>query len=330
MVDQNDKVIESKDNDGKVVKVKIKTPTAIQYRDSQIVYNKAFREALDSGALLRQKINDYMTEQGIWNEKKEEAQKSFIAKIANKEKLLKGGGIKLSEAKQIALEIRDLRDEFKVLLAEKNALDQNSAEGQADNARFAELVRLCIINPGTNQPYFPDQQAYDASADQAWVIEASSELANILYGLDPDYENNLVENKFLKEFNFVNEDLRFINDDGHLVDSEGKLVNEDGRFIAYRTKKGKDNQDENDIYFVNALGEEVVESVDEDGDTVWVAKSLANQKRQPFLDEDGKPIAQETQEKESKEEEKAEEKTEAKTKTTKRKPRATKTDSKTV
>ena len=330
MVNKNDKVIETKDNEGKAVKVKIRTPTAIQYRDSQIVYNKAFREALDSGALLRQKINDYMTEQGIWNEKKEETQKEFISKIGEKERLLKGGGIKLSEAKEIALELRDLRDEFKVLLAEKNALDQNSAEGQADNARFAELVRLCIINPGTNQPYFPDQQAYDASADQAWVLEASSELANILYGLDPDYENNLVENKFLKEFNFVNEDLRFINDDGHLVDSEGRLVNQDGRFIAYRTKKGKQDQDENEIYFVTALGEEVVESVDEDGDTVWVTKSLANQKRQPFLDETGNPIVKEIQEKESKQEEKSEEKTEVTTKTTKRKPRATKTDNKTV
>ena len=155
----------------------------------------------------------------------------------------------------------------------------------------------------------------------------------MLYGLDPDYENNLVENKFLKEFNFVNEDLRFINDDGHLVDSDGRLVNEDGRFIAYRTEKGKQNQDEKEIYFVNAEGEEVVESVDEDGETIWVKKSAVPKKRQPFLDEDGNPIIQEceeTQEKESTPEDKTEEKAETKTKTTKRKPRATKTDSKTV
>ena len=40
---------------------------------------------------------------------------------------------------------------------------------------------------------------------QPFVLESSSELANMLYGLDPNYEKNLEENKFLKEFEFVNE-----------------------------------------------------------------------------------------------------------------------------
>jgi len=233
-------------------------------------------------------------------------------------------------AKETALKLRDLRDDFKVLISERNSLDQNSAEGQADNARFAELVRVCMINPDTNQPYFPDQKTYDSQADQPWVIEASSELANMLYGLDPDYENNLVENKFLKEFNFVNEDLRFIDDDGHLVDSEGRLVNEEGQYIAYRTEEGKKNKDKNELYFVNRAGEEVVSKINADGEEEWVKKSAAE--RKPFLDDEGNPIIVESKNEEASPE-KAEdttEETEDKPKTTKRKPRATKTDAKTV
>ena len=330
MVDKNEKVIESKDNDDNVVKVLIKNPTAEQYRDSQIEYNKAFRQALDSGALLRQKINDYMTEQGIWSEEKQKKYEKFANDINAAEDKLSEGGIKLSEAKQTALELRDLRDDFKVLISERNSLDQNSAEGQADNARFAELVRVCMINPDTNQPYFPDQKTYDSQADQPWVIEASSELANMLYGLDPDYENNLVENKFLKEFNFVNEDLRFIDDDGHLVDSEGRLVNDDGKYIAYRTEEGKKNKDENELYFVNRAGEEVVSKINADGEEEWVKKSAAE--RKPFLDDEGNPIVIESKNNDESSE-KAEDttkETEDKPKTTKRKPRATKTDAKTV
>lgn len=317
MVDKKEKTIESVDNDGNTVKVLIKNPTAKQYRDSQVEYNKAFRMALDSKALLRQKINDHMVDQGIWGKEKEKKYQKFLTDINEKEDLLKGGGVKLSDAKKAALKLRELRDGFKDLIAERNALDTNSAEGQADNARFAELVRVCMVNPETDQPYFPDQQAYDSQTDQPWVVEASSELANMLYGLDPDYEGGLVENKFLKEFKFVNEDLRFINDDGHLVDSEGKLLNEDGRYIAYRTKEGKAKQDPEEVYFVNVDGEEVV-SVDDDGTETWVKKSLAE--RKPFLDDDGKPIVSEENSEE----------TTTKPKTTKRKPRATKTDTKTV
>ena len=238
--------------------------------------------------------------------------------INQNEELLKGGGVKLSDAKAAALKLRELRNDFKDLISERNSLDANSAEGQADNARFAELVRVCMINPDTGQPYFPDQQAYDSQTDQPWVVEASGELANMLYGLDPDYEGGLVENEFLKEFKFVNEDLRFINDDGHLVDSEGRLINEDSKYIAYRTEEGKKKQDPDEVYFVNIDGEEVISVNDDEGNETWIKKSIAE--RKPFLDDDGKPIITEQNE----------DKTSTKPKTTKRKTRAPKTDTKTV
>ena len=178
--------------------------------------------------------------------------------------------------------------EFRELLSEKNAMDANSAEGQADNARFSELIRLCLLDPATKTPRFPDQKAYDAQADEPWVIEAASDLAGMIYGLDPDYDKNLEENKFLKEFKFVDKDLRFVNNEGHLVDIDGKLINEDGRFIAYRTEEGKKNKDSEEVYFVNREGEEVVLVVDDDGEEEWVKISL--KERKPFLDDDDKPI----------------------------------------
>ena len=68
----------------------------------------------------------------------------------------------------------------------------------------------------------------------------------MLYDLDPNYDNNLPENKFLKDYSFVNEDLRLVNDDGHLVDSQGRLINEEGRFIAY--------DDKGEEYFIDIDG----------------------------------------------------------------------------
>jgi hypothetical protein len=288
MTDTNYKTLESTDKDGNNVSVLLKTPDAGDYRDSQIEYNKAFRKALDSGALLRQKLVDYMEDQGIWDEEKQKKNDEYVQAISAKEEALKAGGIKLSDAKQIALELRSLRIAFREFLSERNALDQNSVEGQADNARFSELVRLCMLNPKTKKPYFQTQNDYDASADQPWVIEAASQLAGMLYGLDPNYDHKLTENKFLKEFNYINDDLMLINDGGHLVDSEGRLIDEEGRFVAYRTEEGLKTQDKEQRYYVNRDGEEVVMVVDDDGEENWVRKDLAE--RKPFLDDEGNPI----------------------------------------
>jgi hypothetical protein len=281
-------MIDSLDSDGNVVKVALKNPGAEEYNQSQMEYNKAFRRALDSGALLRQKLEDYMVEQNIWNEVKQKRSEELLEEINAKEKALKGGDIKLSEAKEIALSMRVLRAEFRELLSERNQLDQNSVEGQADNARFSELVRLCMHNPNTKKPYFPTQKDYDSAAAQPWVAEAASKLANIIYGLDPNYDNKLVENKFLKEFNFVNDDLRLVNNDGHLIDFEGRLIDDDGRYVAYRSKKAELEQDVDKRYFVNIDGQEVVARVDDDGDEEWVTKDMLE--RKPFLDDDGNPI----------------------------------------
>lgn len=285
---KKERIIEGLDNDGNTVKTLIRQPTPQDYRDSQVQYNETFRKALDSGALLRQKLTDYMKDQGIWDDEKQKQNDQYIKDISMREDALKAGGIRLSDAKKIAFELRDLRANFRELLSERNSLDQNSAEGQADNARFSELIRVCMLDPNTRQPKFPDQAAYDSQADQPWVVEAAAELASMIYGLDPDYDKNLEENKFLKEFKFVDEDLRFINKEGHFVDADGRLVDEEGRFIAYRTEEGKKNKDPKEVYFVNIDGEEVVSVTNDDGEEEWVKISL--KERKPFLDDDDKPI----------------------------------------
>ena len=154
----------------------------------------------------------------------------------------------------------------------------------------------------------PSEADYNDSANQPWVVVAAEKLGNAMYGLDPNYEKNLEENKFLQEFKFVDSELRFINEDGHTVDSEGRLTNEEGRYIAYESDA--DYKAKKNPYFVDKDGERVVEG--KDG---WVKESVTE--RKPFLDDDDKPI-----------EAKAEK--EEKPKTTKRRTRKTKTDQESV
>ena len=67
----NKQIIKSVDSDGKKIEVAVLRPDAKVSREAQKVYNRFFRDALESGALLRQKLDGYMTEQGLWNDDKQ-------------------------------------------------------------------------------------------------------------------------------------------------------------------------------------------------------------------------------------------------------------------
>ena len=54
-----------------------------------------------------------MVDQGLWGEDKEQRYQKFLSDINEKEELLNAGGVKLSEAKEAALRLRELREGFK-------------------------------------------------------------------------------------------------------------------------------------------------------------------------------------------------------------------------
>ena len=268
------RLVEGKDEDGNEVKVYVKKPTSVEYRDSQIEYNKTFRSALESGALLKKKLVDYMKDQGIWDEKKQAEYDRLVEKIQQLEGVLDAGGIPLVEAKNTAFDLKQARGEFRLLIAERTALDSNTAEGQADNARFTSLLAQCILKEDGRNRVFADIDSYEESASQPWAVQAASELANMLYDLDHDYDKNLKENQFLVNYGFANEDLQLTNSDGHLIDIDEdgveRLIDKEGRFIKY--------DDDGNAIYINRKGEEV----DEDGKPKVAF--------QPFLDDKGKPV----------------------------------------
>jgi hypothetical protein len=240
--------------------------TLQQQNEATKVYNRAFRDALESGALLRNKLEDYMRNQGLWNDDKQADLELLQKEILDKEKQLAKGGIRLSVAKDNAMEMSEKRIEIRTMLMERNSLDGSTAEGQADNAKFDYLVSASLVYNDSSKPYFKDLADYRNRNTEPVALEAAKRCAQKLYGLDSNHEHNLAENKFLKEFSFIDEDLRLIDNDGKLVDREGNLVNEDGRYI---------DEDGN--------------LVDVDGNPVTVEGEY-DFERQPFLNEDGKPI----------------------------------------
>ena len=78
---KNKYLITGKDSNGKNRTVAIIKPTPENTRQSQKVYNRTFRDALESGALLRQKLDTYMQEQGLWNEEKQKQYDKLVKNL---------------------------------------------------------------------------------------------------------------------------------------------------------------------------------------------------------------------------------------------------------
>lgn len=254
------------------VSVFVRKPGVKDYRDAQLVYNKAFRKALEGGAILKQKLNDFIMEQGLWDDKKETKYKGLLNKIRDIETVLSGGGISLSKAKEAAIDLRRTRNELQELISDRNSYEANCAEGQADNEKFNFLVVCCTVKADKVTKVWNTPEEYDNDAVKPWAIECATKLAGMLYGLDPDYEKNLPENKFLLDFKFANKDYDLVNKDGHLVDVEGRLIDDEGYYIKYvdgvKVKVNKDGTELTD-----------------DGKIKVEFK--------PFLDDEGNPVVAE-------------------------------------
>lgn len=252
----------------------VRSPSLNDQKEATKVYNQSFSEALKAKAVVRAKLDDLLVEQGLWDGVKQAKFTELQAKILDGERKLAKGGISLSDAKDIALDMKKTREDLRDLISVKTNLDTHTAEGQADNARFNYLVSACTVYSDSKQPYFKSYEDYNNKSSDPVAILAAQNLAGMLYGLDNDYEEKLPENKFLKQYRFVDEKLRLINKEGKLVDEQGRLIDENGRFI---NEKGEFVDKDGNL--VNNEGDYIVEF-------------------SPFLDDEGKPVILEEKKKE--------------------------------
>lgn len=198
--------------------------------------SKVWNEAIQDGVLTKKEMLNKMKERGVWDEKKDEEEKSLGRQLAELEKKLYHGDgkkkPKLSEGRDIAIQIRRKRMEMRNLLTEKIQLEENTADNLADNARFDYIVASCTYYKN-GQPVYKDFDDYNGKSADELAFSAASKLSQMLYNLDSSFEKSLPENRFLSKFNLVNEKLSLVdpNNPDHLIDTEGKRIDEDGYYL---------------------------------------------------------------------------------------------------
>jgi hypothetical protein len=257
MIQDKEKTVDvTVNNDGKETKIKImvKKPNSSLMSQAQRIGAKAWTDCVRDGIMTKKELEKFMKEQGIWNDSKDVTQKEIVDSISSLEKQLylggKGGKLRASEGKDIAIQMRVKRNELRELISERMSLEQNTAESISDNSRFDFLVASCTYDESGNKVY-KDLDDYKDRSDSEIAYAAATALASLLYSVDKDFEAKLPENKFLKMFSFVDDNLSLVNDKGQTVDLEGRLIDKNGYYLGennQRVDKDGNPLDENGNY----------------------------------------------------------------------------------
>ena len=256
--------------DGKLKKFAVRVPLVDEVKEANEMRAKTFNDSLARGDLLRDQLESELRKRELWNDDREMDYQTLRREVLDGEYKLQKGGIKLNDARAIALEMTTKRNEMVDLLSSRTDLDSNTCEGKADAARFNFLFSCCLVYDETGDHYFPNKlDDYLVNQDDPVALAGATEFYYLISGSE-SVDNKLPENKFLKKFKFVDEDLRLIDKEGKLIDSQGRHIDEKGNLIKW-------NSDGTSVK-VDPSGSPV--GADGDFDVEHIA----------FLDDDGDPI----------------------------------------
>lgn len=255
------------------LKLAVRKPRLDELREAQKIQTKAFHDAIESGAVLRVKLDEILKAQGLWDQSKDVEIKTLQKEIIDMEMTLRRGGLKVSVGKDLAFKIIEKRDRIKEIFAVKLMYDGKTAEAIADDAKTDFLLSVCLVYNDTGKPYFKNLEDYLNNQNDTVAIEGYRNFIMLMNDHDEtDVENNFIEYKFLKRFKMVDDKLRLINKEGQLVDRHGNLIDENGRYIKIDAEGNKS--------FVDINGN----PVDEKGEYCV--------QEEPFLDDDGNVIVE--------------------------------------
>lgn len=249
--------------DGQEIELMIKNPSLKEKEEAEAIKIRWWNKAVKEGCVFAENLNKVLEDQGIWNTEKQTKLDELRLELSNIFDKLDKGGIKLSEAKSLAIHARQIRNEISFLTFDRIRYISNTVEGISSDKEFQYLVSAMVYNKD-GKKYFKNFEDYLNRAGDLDAYQVSAKVSEYLYGGGAD---QYPENKFLKEYGFCDDKLRLVNKDGNLVDIENKLIDEDGNYIKF----GPD-------------GQKII--LDENGEPV----AEQNNTRKPFLNEDDKPI----------------------------------------
>jgi len=198
------------------------------------VFSKLSKERGDGndGLLLRAQLDKFLRDAGLYTDDDIKVISDLSDKITEYEKKLTDGGVKKSEGRTIAIELRRARYNLLLLLAKRMEYDKNTIEHFSENARINYIIVKSLLDEN-GAPIFKNIEDYEF--DETGLKEALDlpirKIASMSSVYDTDYESKLVENKFLKKYGFCNDEFDLIDSNGNRVNEKGQRVDEEGNLL---------------------------------------------------------------------------------------------------
>lgn len=200
-------------------------PSSRQEKDGMIMFARSLTKYVKDGIFSQEKLDSYLREQGVWDDEKQKEMEEIAKFVKEGADKLASGGIKKSEARKLAIEMRGKRFQFMQLTLEKTQLENFTVEALADADRTDFYISCCTKNSDGSK-VFKDFDDYQDKKDTELGKSAALNFAKLHNGYNEDFAHEFVENKFLKEYGFVNDKLELVNEEGKYVDVDGNVVEE--------------------------------------------------------------------------------------------------------
>ena len=233
MANQKEKIVDVTLDNGDKVTIKVVKPTNRLNSRAQRIGATVWTQCIQDGVMTKQELMQLMENKGIWGKAEQNKQDEIQADIAALEKQLfinKKKKIKLSEAKGIAMKMKEKRIELRDHIAKRLEREGNTAEALSDNAKFDFLVANCTLWENGNKVY-NNLDEYQDSGDDSLAFTAAATLAEMIYAIDSEFEKALPENAFLRAAGIINDEMQYVDKDGNRVDSKGKKINDLGWYL---------------------------------------------------------------------------------------------------
>jgi hypothetical protein len=227
-----EKIVNTHDQEGKEFKLVVKKPNNKVLQDATVAYNAKIAELLraNNSLMLRAELEKHLTERGIWTVESAKRFTDIAMELRDLEVKLRKGGIKISEGREYAIKMSELRQEQVSIYTERKQYDSITIEAVAEEHKLAFILSKCTFREDGKTLYFTNLDECIKKNSEIASLEASRLLFGMVFGEDDNLEQ-MYETKWLQKYNLMDKKKRLTNKNGELVTKENKLINESGALI---------------------------------------------------------------------------------------------------
>jgi hypothetical protein len=218
-----------KEDSGKEVKLSVRYPLNDDFENSEREYARKVASLVKENAgkrlLLRSQVNDFLKSAGVWTDEDQAKVEGLNAEVDSILAKLRKGGLKISEGRELCIKVMDKRKEIVQVMSKRQIFDNTTIESMAEDERMDYLIYACTVYSENGSPYWDSFEDMKNDKLSEAYNRASVAAYDVIFNVNSEFEKNLPENKWLKKYSFVDDDLNYTDrKTGKRVDRDGNPI----------------------------------------------------------------------------------------------------------